>query len=97
MTMFNSSSVDRWLTFVGRQAFCRWTDVQKKRRIYLITLPDGFFTLWTGHFSDDALEMSWIDDTQGASYYDSEQTAIADIHARFPWSRDVAPEFPPHD
>ncbi len=93
----NSAKSDRWPTFVGgKVAVCRWTNAEKNRRVYLVALRDGLLTYRTEYFSDDPLEMNWCEDTQGASYYDCQDAATAEVHGKFPWSRDVALEFPPH-
>ena len=42
-------------------------------------------------FSDDEYERCWLDDDRGSSFYDSEETAVHDIHGAFPWTRDVQP------
>jgi hypothetical protein len=36
--------------------------------------------------------MSWIQEDAGGSFYDSEETAISEIHSTYPWTKDVALE-----
>ena len=40
-------------------------------------------------FSDEEFEHCWIPERAGGSFYDSEEIAVREIHADFPWSRDV--------
>jgi hypothetical protein len=73
-------------------AVCRWTHPDGKHRVYLIARRDGLFGRWGEHFSDEEFEMCWIQDDTGGSFYDSEETAVTEIHVAYPWSRDVARE-----
>ena len=43
-------------------------------------------------FSDEGFEHCWIPERAGGSFYDSEEIAVREIHADFPWSRDVTRE-----
>jgi hypothetical protein len=65
--------------------------------VYLIARGDGLFSLCSEHLSHDDLEMYWIADDQGASIYDSEETAVREIHSRYPWSTEVSREARPVD
>jgi hypothetical protein len=43
-------------------------------------------------FSDEEFERCWIQENAGGSFYDSEEVAVREIHAAFPWSRDIKRE-----
>jgi len=76
----------------GKVAVCRWTHPEGKRRVYLIARKDGLFGRWSEFFSDAEFEMCWIQDDASGSFYDSEETAVSEIHSAYPWSRDVVRE-----
>ena len=87
------SSENDWPTFIhGNVAVCRWTHPDGQRRVYVISRGDGLFSRWSEHFSDHEDETNWISDDVGASVYDSEETAVREIHSVYPWSREVARE-----
>jgi hypothetical protein len=90
----NADSSDRWPVFVTKMvAIARWTDADKKRRVYLISRSDGMFTYCSEHFSDGLDEMRWIvDDKRGASFFDREETALREICSRFSWCGEVPRE-----
>jgi hypothetical protein len=84
---------DTWPIFIhGNVAVSRWTHPDGKRRVYLIARGDGLFSRCSEHFSNDEFEMCWISDDVGASVYDSEETAVREIHSTYPWSREVVRE-----
>ena len=71
---------------------CRWTHSDGKQRVYLIARHDGGFCYGSEHFSDDRSELCWIPEGAGGSIFGSEEIAVREIHADFPWSRDVKRE-----
>jgi hypothetical protein len=84
---------DDWpILIFGHVAVSRWTHPDGKQRVYLIARGDGLFGRWSEHFSDDEDEMCWTPDDLGASLYDSEETAVREIHSASPWSREVPRE-----
>src|ERR1035438_7515105 len=81
---------DRWPKFIDSLvAVCRWTHPQGKQRVYLIARGDGLFGRWSEFFSDAEQEMCWIQSATGGSFYDTEETAVSEIHSAYPWSREV--------
>ena len=71
---------------------CRWTHSDGKRRVYLIARHDGAFSYGCEYFSDDRAEICWMPEGAGGSIFASEEIAVKEIHASFPWSRDVKRE-----
>ena len=69
-----------------------WTHPGGKHRVFLVARQDGRFSKHSQVFSDDEFEMCWIQEDVGGSFYDSEDTAVAEIHASFPWSSELEPE-----
>jgi hypothetical protein len=70
----------------------RWSHPDGQYRVYLVARSDGLFCLWTEFWSDAEYEHCWLSDRMSNSIYDSEETAIREIHARFPWTRKQEPE-----
>jgi hypothetical protein len=83
---------DRWLRIASGSAVSRWTSQDRKHRVYLIARHDGGFSCYSEFFSDEEFEHCWIQERAGGSFYDSEEIALREIHAAFPWSRDVTRE-----
>jgi hypothetical protein len=84
---------DDWPTFVdGRSPIACWKHPDAKHRVFLVARPDGCFSKYAEFFSEDEFEMCWIQEDSGGSFFDSEETAIHEIHGQFPWSKDVEPE-----
>ena len=81
-----------WLKVVMGSPICRWTSSDGKHRVYLIARHDGGFMPFSQYFSDEEFEHCWIQEHAGGSFYDSEEIAVREIHAAFPWSRDVKRE-----
>lgn len=80
----------KWPAFTrGKCALGCWTKPDGMLRVFLVANEDGTFTSWTEYFSEDPYEMCWVDCTPGASFFDCEETAIREIHAEYPWSKDV--------
>ena len=83
---------DAWPRFVdGKTIMACWTNPERTRRVFLIARLDGMFSEFSEYFSDHECEMCWIEVNAGASFYDSEETALREIHAAYPWSRSVEP------
>ena len=83
---------DRWVKISMGLPVCRWTSLDRKHRVYLIVRHDGGFMPYSEFFSDEEFEHCWIPERAGGSFYDSEEIAVREIHADFPWSRDVTRE-----
>jgi hypothetical protein len=84
---------DAWPKFAdGRITIACWTKPDRTLRVFMITNGDGTLGRWTEYFSEDPYEMCWVECTEGASFYDSEETAIREIYSNYPWLRDVEPE-----
>jgi hypothetical protein len=77
-------------------AICRWTDPCGKERVYLIERPDSLYSYGVMHFSDAEFENCWISQGAGGSFFDSEETAIREIQAAWPWTRTVNRENRPN-
>jgi len=89
---------DTWPLFIhGHVATARWTHLDGKHRVYLIARSDGLFSHSGEYFTDDPNEMCWTPDNVHAGLYDSEQIAVKEIHAAYPWSRDVPRKTRPAD
>jgi hypothetical protein len=84
---------DAWPVFVDsmRATMC-WMHPDRTRRVFLIERTDGTFSKWSEYFSDHEFEMCWIQEDAGGSFYDSEETAIREIHSTYLWTQDVDPE-----
>jgi hypothetical protein len=84
---------DAWPWYVnGKRSLACWTDQECKHRIFLIERPDGNFEIVSEFFSEDEYEMCWLLTDRGNSICDSEETAVREIHGRFPWTINVEPE-----
>ena len=83
-----------WPTFVdGKRAICRWIHPDGKRRVFLLSRSDGLFARWSEYFSEEEFEMCWVADDMGGSFYDSQETAVREIHFAYPWSVAVPLEY----
>jgi hypothetical protein len=71
---------------------CRWTSSDGIHRVYLIARHDGRFTCFSQRFSDAEFERCWVQESAGGSLFDSEEVALAEIRASFPWSKEVKRE-----
>src|SRR5215469_6679466 len=78
-----------WTSFTLGIARCVWTHPSGKERADLIARPDGSFCCGSEYFSEDPSEMCWVPLGAGGSIFGSEGIAVKEIHALFPWSRDV--------
>jgi hypothetical protein len=83
---------NRWLRFVMGSAVCRWTSQDRKHRVYLTARNDGAFSCASEYFSDDEFEKCWVSAGVDGSIFGSEEIAVREIHASYPWSRDAARE-----
>jgi hypothetical protein len=84
---------DAWPQFVdGKKSIACWTHPDHDRRVFLICREDGTFSKLSQIFSHDEFENCWIPEDSGGSFFDSEETAIHEIHGQFPWSKDVEQE-----
>jgi hypothetical protein len=85
--------IDDWPVFAyGHVAIASWTDSNGERRVYLIARSDGLFSFDGAYLSKDPEEMRWIPDNVRAGKYDTEETAVKEIHAAYPWSRNALRE-----
>jgi len=84
---------DAWPVFLdSMRATACWTNSDRTHRVFLIARADGTFSKHAEMFSDDEYEMCWIQEDAGGSFFDSEETAIHEIHGQIPWSKKVEPE-----
>jgi hypothetical protein len=84
---------DTWPVYIhGNVAIARWTHPDGERRIYLIARGDGLFSHDGEYFNNDEDTMCWISDNVRPGLCDSEQIAVKEIHATYPWSRSVMRE-----
>jgi hypothetical protein len=95
--MFNSRTKakldpNRWLRFVIGSAVCRWTSSDGKQRVYLIGRSDGGFSCASEYFSDNEFERCWLSAGVDGSIFASEEIAVREIHAAYPWLRDARRE-----
>jgi hypothetical protein len=89
----SGKNFDTWPLFIhGNVAVSRWTHPQRSARVYLIARGNGLFSRCSEHFSSDEFEGCWISDDIGASVYDSEETAVSEIHFAYPWPLQVTRE-----
>jgi hypothetical protein len=89
---------DTWPIFsYGHVVIARWTHPEGKHRVYLIERSDGLFSYSGERFLDDPTEMCWTPDNVHTGLYDSEQIAIREILATYPWSCNVPREERPVD
>ncbi len=84
---------DAWPVFVNSMwAIACWTHSDRTRRVFLIQRKDETFGRWSEYFSDYKLDMCWIQEYAGGSFYGSEAIAIREIHDTYPWTKEVEPE-----
>ena len=84
---------DAWPRLVGgNRIIACWTHPVGKHRVFLVARQDGRFSKHSQFFSEDEFEMNWIQEDVGGSFYDSENNAVREINALFPWSKEVEPE-----
>ena len=82
-----------WPRFMdGMTPIACWTHPDGDHRVFLVSRRDGTFTKYSEFFSHDKFENCWVPEDSGGSFFDSEDTAIREIHGQFPWSKDVEPE-----
>ena len=94
----NQQIPDTWPIFIhGHVAITRWTHPGGNQRVYLIARSDGLFSHSGEYFIDDPNEMCWTPDNVHAGIYDSEEIAVKEIHATYPWSRNALREKRPAD
>jgi hypothetical protein len=80
---------DDWPMYNYGVAIARWTHPDGKHRVYLIVRSDSLFTHTGEYFTDDPNEMCWTPDDVHAGLYASEQIALVEIEAVYPWTRSV--------
>ena len=83
---------DTWPRYTMGKAVCRWTHPGGKQRVYLIARADGLFCYGSMFFSEAEFERCWIPEGTGGSFFDSEETAVREVHSAWPWSRTVPRE-----
>jgi hypothetical protein len=78
---------DSWpIFFHGHVAIARWMHPDGKHRVYLIARSDGLFIHSGERFLDDPNEMCWTCDNVHTGLYASEQIAVREIEAIYPWT-----------
>ena len=88
---------DTWPSYVAGKAVCRWTHPCGKQRVYLIARADGLFCYGSMYFSEAEFERCWMPEVTGGSFFDSEDTAVREVHSAWPWSRTVPREERPRE
>ena len=68
-----------------------WVNYELKERVFIYSTISGTWGMWGEEFSDHEAEMCWCGDDMGGHIYDSEQTAIKELKAAYPWARDMDP------
>jgi hypothetical protein len=91
-----SSLDDRWPTFAGKTAIAKWVDSNKAHQVFLLKREDGLFSIWAERAEVHECEVCgkepYWGPTQYGSFYDSRETAIAEIHAMHQWTVGITPE-----
>jgi len=83
---------DELPAFTDQRTFKKvWVKVDKTERVFIYINDDGTWGHWGEYFSDHDAEMYWIQNDMGGHYYDTEETAIKEVHASYPWSKDIDP------
>ena len=83
---------DELPAFTDQRTFKKvWVKVDKTERVFIYINDNGTWGHWGEYFSDHDAEMCWIQDDMGGHYYDTEETAIKEVHASYPWSKDIGP------
>jgi len=68
-----------------------WVKADNTERVFIFENSDGSWGLWGDYFSDHEAEMCWCANDMGGHFYDSEETAIKELKASYPWAKDVEP------
>jgi len=68
-----------------------WVKHDNTERVFIFENTNGTWGLWSDYFSDHELEMCWCVNDIGGHYYDSEEIAIKELKASFPWAKEVEP------
>src|SRR5262245_7808416 len=89
-----SNDRDAWSRFVEGKAIECWMDAERQRRVFLVKRNDGLFIIQREHYQTkkdcEYCDPGWMPDGGDyGSYFDSEETAIQEIHGKCPWSTDV--------
>ena len=82
----------RWPRFVMGSPVCRWTSRDGKHRVYLIARQDRAFSSSSEYFSDDEFENCWVTAGVDGSIFASEDIALREIRAAYPWTKDAIRE-----
>ena len=78
--------------FTDQRKFTKvWVKTDKAERVFVYKNNDGTWGHWGEYFSDHEAEMCWIQNDMGGHYYDTEETAIKEVHASYPWSKEINP------
>jgi hypothetical protein len=93
----NIQPFDIWPKFGEEKAVARWVDSKQKLRIILTKRDDGMFSIHEERFIEESSDYGdysyWCPQERGRSFFDSEDTAISEIHGCYPWTVDIKSEF----
>ena len=66
-----------------------WVREDNTERVFIYKNANGTWGLWGEYFSDHEAEMCWLSDDMGGHFYDSEETAIKELIASYPWAKEL--------
>jgi len=83
----------------GDYPVVRWVSPDGDERVYAVRRSDSFFTCGSDHFNkgDNWEPGHWRPYDTGGSLFDSLETAISEIRAKYSWVREGSPEYARED
>ena len=76
-------------TFKHRVINKAWIKADKTERVFVYKNDDGTWGHWGEYFSDHEAELCWCPNEMGGHFYDTEETAIKELHSSYPWSKEI--------
>ena len=90
--MIEKTYTDSIPTFTDNRVLKKvWVNHNNTERVFIFKNADGTWGLMSDYFSDYETEMCWCANDMGGHFYDSEQTAIKELKASYPWAKEIEP------
>jgi len=68
-----------------------WLNKNSKERVCIYS-KNGIWGIRYDYFSEHETEMCWCCENEGVHLYDSEETAIKELYASYPWAKEIHPK-----
>ena len=68
-----------------------WLNSEGNEIVY-VYFKNNIWSFGFEYFSNHEYEMCWCSANEGARMYDSEETAIKELFANHPWSKEIEPK-----